>query len=100
MGVVGGFVRGRGHRRISGCGNAKKGVALKVSHALAHLSRIRFLQGWQLCRWVIWYDIACALIWYDELLSVNSMGSSEPMPLGLIKYIQRCTDDGPNRNPP
>ena len=28
----------------------------------------------------IWYDIACALIWYDELLGVNSMGSTEPMP--------------------
>ena len=24
----------------------------------------------------IWYDIACALIWYDELLS----GCTEPMP--------------------
>ena len=59
----------------------QKGVAPKFSCTLAHLSRIRFLQGWQLCRWVIRYDIACALIWYDELLSVN------PCPLGWLDQV-------------
>ena len=47
VGVVGGFVRSRGHSRNSGCGNAKKWAwaqtFVHASRTLAHLSRIYFL---------------------------------------------------------